>query len=220
MTEHVSTLPRFLLYTYGGNAIGWQLIVGHIVGGPSHCVGNPAATTDDDLPLFCCIHIAHMQVVAAANQQRQVLVQQAQQLSASGGAAVDMSALTALRTSISKLAAVQQDDMSVSIKLMADKVAADPSYNVTADLATFTQVCVRKWSLAGQQLPCYQCSAAVHQMLILCAGLQRQQPEARMQQHTHSVPSLLPHAVGSTVAHMECISNHAAISDPMLLRLP
>ena len=84
-----------------------------------------------------------MQVVAAANQQLQVLVQQAQQLqlSASGGSAVDMSALTALRTSISKLAAVQQDDMSVSIKLMADKVAADPSYNVTADLATFTQVC-------------------------------------------------------------------------------
>jgi hypothetical protein len=159
-----------------------------------------------------------MQVVAAANQQLQVLVQQAQQLSASGGAAVDMSALTALRTSISKLAAVQQDDMSASIKLMADKVAAN--YNVTADLATFTQVCVGKWSLAGQQLPCYQCSAAVHQMLILCAGLERQQPEARMQQHTHSVPSLLPHAVGSTVAHTECISNHAAISDPMLLRLP
>jgi hypothetical protein len=85
----------------------------------------------------------HTQVVAAANQQLQVLVVKAQQLqlsAASGGAAVDMSALTALRTSISKLAAVQQDDMSVSIKLMADKVAADPSYNVTADLATFTQV--------------------------------------------------------------------------------
>jgi hypothetical protein len=84
----------------------------------------------------------HTQVVAAANQQLQVLVEKAQQLqlSASGGSAVDMSALTALRTSISKLAAVQQDDMSASIKLMADKVAADPSYNVTADLATFTQV--------------------------------------------------------------------------------
>jgi len=51
-----------------------------------------------------------------------------------------MSVLTALRTSISKLAAVQQDDMAASIKAIADKVAANSSYDASADLASFAQV--------------------------------------------------------------------------------
>lgn len=80
-----------------------------------------------------------LQVVAAANQQLQQLVQAAQLMSASGGDA-DMAAPTALRTSISKLAAVQQDDMTVSIKAIADKVAANSSYDASADLASFAQV--------------------------------------------------------------------------------
>jgi hypothetical protein len=129
---------------------------------------------------------ACLQVVAAANQQLQQLVQELATASKDGTA--DMSVLTALRTSISQLAAVQQEDIiiSASIKAMADKVASDPSYNVTADLATFTQVCVDRQRTckshegtlssttsvcAAATHCCHQRSAPLLQTIILCVTL-------------------------------------------------
>lgn len=79
-----------------------------------------------------------MQVVANSNQKLQELVVQAQQAAASGTS--NTASLMALRTSISKLAAVQQQDVVASIGNLAAKYAADPTYDASVDLADFTVV--------------------------------------------------------------------------------
>lgn len=81
---------------------------------------------------------AVIQVVASINQKLQELAAQAQQAAASGTS--NTASLMALRTSISKLAAVQQQDMVASIGNLAAKYAADPTYDASVDLADFTVV--------------------------------------------------------------------------------
>jgi hypothetical protein len=78
------------------------------------------------------------QVVASSNQKLQELAVQAQQAAASGDS--NTASLMALHTSISKLAAVQQQDVVASIGTLAAKYAADPSYDASADLADFAVV--------------------------------------------------------------------------------
>jgi hypothetical protein len=82
-----------------------------------------------------------LQVVAEINQQLQELVLQAQQVLPSGDSST-ISQLTELRTSIAKLAAVQQEDVVASIASMSEKIAADPLYDLTVDLAQFSDVSV------------------------------------------------------------------------------
>jgi hypothetical protein len=94
-----------------------------------------------DLLACCACHGGYLflQVVAEVNQQLQELVRQAQQVSASGDTST-VSQLMELRTSIAKLAAVQQQDVVASIASMAEKVAADPLYNLTSALTEFSDV--------------------------------------------------------------------------------
>lgn len=83
----------------------------------------------------CC-----SQAVAAGNQQLQQLALSAQQAAASG----DTSQLTSLRTSMSKLAAVQQGEMATSIATLssglADKYATIPNYDASEEVANFKDV--------------------------------------------------------------------------------
>jgi hypothetical protein len=81
------------------------------------------------------------QVLAASNKQLQVLVSQIVAAGSSGNAA----SLADLSTQISKLAAVQQDEMTTSIATLASKIAgqyaADPSgYDPSLELAEFSDV--------------------------------------------------------------------------------
>lgn len=80
-----------------------------------------------------------MQVVAGINQQLQDLVLQASEVSALGDSST-ASQLMGLRTSIAKLAAVQQQDVVASIATLAETFAADPLYDATLDLAQFSDV--------------------------------------------------------------------------------
>jgi hypothetical protein len=80
-----------------------------------------------------------VQVVAGINQKLQELVVQAQQLAASGDSS-DTSALLQLHVSISKLAAVQQQDVVTSIANMASQLATVPGYNPSTDLQRFSNV--------------------------------------------------------------------------------
>jgi hypothetical protein len=81
-----------------------------------------------------------VQVLAASNKKLQGLVNQIVASGDSNSAAN----LVSLSTQISKLAAVQQDDMSTSIATLANSVAtryaADPAYNPALELATFSTV--------------------------------------------------------------------------------
>lgn len=80
-----------------------------------------------------------LQVVAGINLRLQALVVQAQQLAASGDSS-GTSQLLQLHTDISQLAAVQQQDVVASIATMATKLAADPSYDLSVDIAGFSDV--------------------------------------------------------------------------------
>lgn len=86
-----------------------------------------------------------MQVVAQVNQQLQELVAKVLQVSAAGDSS-SMSQLTNLRTSISKLAAVQQDALVDSVsdlaESLADKFASNPAYDATVELADLSDVSV------------------------------------------------------------------------------
>jgi hypothetical protein len=83
------------------------------------------------------VSVRRPQVVAAANAQMQGL------LVSGGHSSVS---LAELRVSISKLAAVQQDDLAGGITAiaarLADAFAANPAYDAAADLATFRTVSV------------------------------------------------------------------------------
>jgi predicted ATP-dependent protease len=94
-----------------------------------------------DLLACCACHGGYLflQVIAEINQQLQQLVLQAQQVSASGDSST-VSQLMELRTSIAKLAAVQQEDVVASIASMAEKVAANPLHDLTSELAEFSDV--------------------------------------------------------------------------------
>jgi len=95
--------------------------------------------TNDDKRLLaqsrCCL-----QAVAAGNQQLQQLAMSAQQAAASG----DTSQLTSIRTSMSKLAAVQQGEMATSIATLssglAAKYATTPNYDASEEVANFKDV--------------------------------------------------------------------------------
>ena len=93
--------------------------------------------------LLHCDDFTALQVVAAVNLQLQQLVLKAQSVAASGDAAA-ASQLTALRVSISKLAAVQQQDMVASIATLATDLATNfannPSYDPSAELTVFQNV--------------------------------------------------------------------------------
>jgi len=77
-----------------------------------------------------------LQVVAEANQLLQLKISKV----VAAGDSLSMSELIALRTDISKLAAVQQDDMSASIATLAAWIAANPSSNPSVALADFQDV--------------------------------------------------------------------------------
>jgi hypothetical protein len=80
-----------------------------------------------------------VQVVAGINQKLQELVVQAQQLAASGDSS-GTAALLQLHVSISKLAAVQQQDVVTNIANMATQLADDPNYDPAADILRFSNV--------------------------------------------------------------------------------
>lgn len=82
-----------------------------------------------------------MQVVASINKKLQELVVEAQQVAASGDSGAAETLLT-LRTGISKLAAVQQEDVVASIGSLAAKFAADPTYHASIDIADFSDVSI------------------------------------------------------------------------------
>lgn len=125
-------------------------------------------TGDDQWVGECAVPVA--QVVAGINLKLQELVQQAQQVAASGGSSA-ASTLLQLRTDISKLAAVQQQDVVASITDLAAKFAADPNYDATVEIAEFSDVSAEAiavvaavstaaatawqgWWLMNQHLPC------------------------------------------------------------------
>lgn len=81
-----------------------------------------------------------VQVVAGINQRLQELVAQAQQLAASGDSSDQAATLLALHTGISKLGAVQQSDVVANIAEVATRFAADPSYDASAEITSFSQV--------------------------------------------------------------------------------
>jgi hypothetical protein len=101
----------------------------------SAAVSNPSCVSASEAVLV------HVQVLAESNKKLQALVNQIVESGDSNSAAN----LVSLSTKISKLAAVQQDDMSTSIATLASSVvaryAADPAvYNPSLDLAQFSTV--------------------------------------------------------------------------------
>lgn len=123
--------------------------------------------------------VAVMQVVASSNQKLQELAAQAQQAAASGTS--NTASLMALRTSISKLAAVQQQDVMASIGNLAVKYAADPTYDASVDLADFTVVSTlsdlsRKMCRSLSYSSAHGCARLLRQCGLYCvfvADLQR-----------------------------------------------
>lgn len=77
-----------------------------------------------------------LQVVAEANQLLQLKIAKV----VAAGDSLSMSELIALRTDISKLAAVQQNDMSASIATLAAMFAADPRIDPSNALVDFQDV--------------------------------------------------------------------------------
>jgi hypothetical protein len=92
---------------------------------------------------FVRLVVLLVQVIAGINQKLQLLVEEAQSVAASGGSDTAVK-LLGLQTQISKLASVQQEQVLPRAALLAAdlaaKLATDPAYDASVDLAVFTDV--------------------------------------------------------------------------------
>lgn len=157
-----------------------------------------------------------VQVIAGINQKLQLLVDEAQALAASGGSDTAVT-LLGLQTQISKLASVQQEQVLPQVAILAEKLAADPAYDASVDIAVFTDVSRLCHGMHGMcvHAACQMCTAHPGCMCMGCGVQNVRTWAARAGKETGLGTDVLNMRLGGLPV---CLSASLCTAAPVILR--